>query len=130
MGLRVWTITVACNDPSRMAAFWKALLEYERGTSHTSSELLEDPLGNGPRLLLQPSSLLKSQQNQLHLDLRPDDHDAAVALALDLGASPVDVGQAGSESWTVLADPEGNEFCILQSQASYNAMRQPRYSSP
>lgn len=57
----------------------------------------------------------KTVKNRLHLDLRPDDHDAEVARLLDLGARRVDVGQ-NNESWVVLADPEGNEFCVLSSR--------------
>ena len=57
----------------------------------------------------------KVVKNRLHLDFRPDDQDAEVARLLALGARRVDVGQTGDESWVVLADPEGNEFCILSS---------------
>ncbi len=56
----------------------------------------------------------KSGKNRLHLDLRADgDRDAELARLLALGARRVDVGQAPDVSWTVLADPEGNEFCLL-----------------
>ena len=57
----------------------------------------------------------KVVKNRLHLDFRPDDQDAEVARLLALGARRVDVGQTGDEPWVVLADPEGNEFCILSS---------------
>ena len=57
----------------------------------------------------------KTLKNRLHLDLRPDDRDAAVARLLDLGARRVDVGQ-GEQTWVVLSDPEGNEFCVLSSR--------------
>ena len=57
----------------------------------------------------------KTLKNRLHLDFRPDDRDAVVARLLDLGATHTDVGQ-GDESWVVLADPEGNEFCVLSSR--------------
>ena len=59
----------------------------------------------------------KVVKNRLHLDFRPDDQDAEVARLLALGARRVDVGQTGDEPWVVLADPEGNEFCILSSAA-------------
>lgn len=55
----------------------------------------------------------KVVKNRLHLDFRPDDQDAEVARLLALGARRVDVGQTGDEPWVVLADPEGNEFCVL-----------------
>ena len=57
----------------------------------------------------------KVVKNRLHLDFRPDDQDSEVARLLALGARRVDVGQTGDEPWVVLADPEGNEFCILSS---------------
>jgi hypothetical protein len=59
-------------------------------------------------------------KNRVHLDLRPDDRDAEVARLEDLGATHVDIGQ-GDQTWVVLADPEGNEFCILRSVAELDA---------
>jgi predicted enzyme related to lactoylglutathione lyase len=55
----------------------------------------------------------KVVKNRIHLDFRPDDQQAEVDRVVGLGARHVDVGQTGDESWVVLADPEGNEFCIL-----------------
>ena len=55
----------------------------------------------------------KVVKNRIHLDFRPDDQQAEVDRVLGLGARRVDIGQRGDESWVVLADPEGNEFCIL-----------------
>ena len=57
----------------------------------------------------------KSGKNRLHLDFRPDDRDAEVDRLIALGATRTDVGQ-GQQSWVVLADPEGNEFCVLGSR--------------
>jgi len=56
----------------------------------------------------------KQAKNRLHLDLRPDDQDAEVARLLGLGATRADVGQGVDKTWVVLADPEGNEFCVLR----------------
>ena len=56
----------------------------------------------------------KKAKNRLHIDLRPSDQSAEVARAEALGAHRVDVGQSGAASWVVMADPEGNEFCILK----------------
>jgi hypothetical protein len=63
-----------------------------------------------------PSPDEKIVKNRVHLDLATsaDDRDAEIERALALGASQVDVGQTGEESWVVLADPEGNEFCIVR----------------
>ena len=68
-----------------------------------------------PGLLFAPVREAKTQKNRLHLDFRPDDRDAEVERLLSLGAVRVDVGQ-GDQSWVVLADPEGNEFCVLSSR--------------
>jgi hypothetical protein len=58
----------------------------------------------------------KSTKNRLHLDLSPDlgEQEAEIERILALGARRVDIGQTGAESWTVLADPEGNEFCVVR----------------
>ena len=58
---------------------------------------------------------------RIHLDLRPDDQHRAVARAVELGATLADIGQLGDEGWVVLADPEGNHFCVLESAAAHAA---------
>jgi hypothetical protein len=62
----------------------------------------------------------KTVKNRVHLDLTTtaDDRDAEIERLLRLGARRVDVGQTGQESWDVLADPEGNEFCVVRPKAS------------
>jgi hypothetical protein len=68
-----------------------------------------------PGLLFVPVTQPKPGKNRLHLDFRPDDRDAEVKRLVELGATRSDVGQ-GEQSWVVLADPEGNEFCVLGSR--------------
>jgi predicted enzyme related to lactoylglutathione lyase len=68
-----------------------------------------------PGLLFVRAADAKVVKNRLHIDLRPDDQDAEVARLVALGARPIDIGQGGA-SWVVLADPEGNEFCVLSSR--------------
>jgi len=68
-----------------------------------------------PGLLFARVPERKTLKNRLHLDFRPGDRDAAVARLLSLGAAHVDIGQ-GEQSWVVLSDPEGNEFCVLSSR--------------
>ena len=70
-----------------------------------------------PGILIGVDREEKVVKNRLHLDFRPDDQAAEVARFLELGARHVDVGQTGDGPWVVLADPEGNEFCILSSAA-------------
>ena len=70
-----------------------------------------------PGLLFVPVPEPKTIKNRLHLDFRPDDLDAEVERLLALGATRADVGH-GDQPWVVLADPEGNEFCVLSSRVS------------
>ena len=69
-----------------------------------------------PGLLFVQGGETKVSKNRLHLDFRPDDQPSEVDRLLELGARRVDIGQ-GQQSWVVLADPEGNEFCVLSSRA-------------
>ena len=63
-----------------------------------------------------PVTDAKSVKNRVHLDLASsaEDRDQEIERLLALGARRVDIGQTGAESWTVLADPEGNEFCVIR----------------
>lgn len=115
-GIAVHTITFEAVDPRRLAEFWMRMLGYRVEPNHTTSVQIGDPHGRGPRLLFAPSTRPKETRNRVHLDLRPDDSSAAVAQALELGATRIGHEEA---SWTRLADPEGNEFCILQSAADF-----------
>ena len=118
--VRIECLTVDCLDPARLAAFWAALLEYEQRESFTASIRIGPASGAGVDLLFAPGAGPKAAKNRLHLDLRPADHQRAVERALDLGARVV-AGADPTARWTVLADPEGNEFCVLQSQSDYAA---------
>ena len=122
MSLQWQSIVVDCTDPASLGRWWAQLLGW-RITSEDADELvLEPPIGSpedgvSPDLLFGRVPETKRIKNRLHIDLRPDDQDRAVARAEALGASRVDVGQADDVTWVVLADPEGNEFCILQALA-------------
>ena len=71
------------------------------------------PPGAGPNWLFVEVPDDRVVKNRIHFDFRPDDQQAEVERVIALGARHVDIGQTGDESWVVLADPEGNEFCIL-----------------
>jgi len=80
---------------------------------------LEPPAGSRedavvPDLLFLRVPEAKSVKNRLHIDLRPDDQAGEVERIIGLGAKRIDIGQAADSTWVVLADPEGNEFCILR----------------
>jgi hypothetical protein len=114
MALLVDSLAIDCADPAALARFWAEALDYKTLPSDDSDELAIVPKdGAGTQLLFGRVPEGKAVKNRLHLDLRPDDQDAEVERLLALGAKKVDIGQ-GSQSWVVLADPEGNEFCILR----------------
>ncbi len=112
MSSRIYTITVDAVDPARLGAFWSQALAYTHGYDQGDEVVIEPADGNEPALLFIRVPDAKTVKNRLHLDLAPDDQDAEVARLLEIGATHVDIGQ-GDTSWVVLADPEGNEFCVL-----------------
>lgn len=119
MSLRIQCLDVDCLDPARVADFWQEALGWRRTHDAPDEVVLEPPAGSpedgvSPDLLFLRVLDAKRGKNRLHLDLRPDDQDAEVERLLKLGARRVDVGQDGSATWVVLADPEGNELCVLR----------------
>ena len=114
MSLTFQCTVVDCNDARRVGEFWAALLEKPlESDADDATELWIDFGPAGRDLLFVTVPEAKTIKNRLHLDLRPSDQEAEVARALALGARHVDIGQ-GEQTWVVLADPEGNEFCILR----------------
>jgi hypothetical protein len=118
MTLRIECLTVDSHDPRALAVFWEQALGWVRTVDNDVEVVLAPPgpaRDDVPDLLLLKTDDVKRTKNRLHLDLRPDaDRDAEVARLESLGARRVDIGQTTEESWVVLADPEGNEFCILR----------------
>ena len=110
-----WTLDV--QDVAVMAAFWSEALGYRADLRPDGSAKLYPP-GDGLLVWLQPSAGPKSGKNRNHPDLVADDPAAEVDRLVALGARRTDVGQTGGEGFTVLADPEGNEFCILDGRPS------------
>ena len=118
MALRIETVTIDATDPPALAAFWCAALAWDQRTDEDGDIWIEP----GPQhpdhgtvrpLLIVRVPELKTAKNRLHLDLVPDDQEREVERLESMGATRPDVGQSGNESWVVLADPEGNEFCVL-----------------
>ncbi len=109
-------LCIDCGDPQALAEFWAAVLDYEAVPDEDDDVELRPRYGDGPALLFVKVPEPKTVKNRLHLDLRPDDRDAEVERILALGATRADVGQTGEETWVVLADPEGNEFCVLRAE--------------
>ena len=111
MPSRWYSVVVDCRDPRAQAQFWSAVLGLPI-VHHTGDELCVAAEGREPELTFVPVPEGKTGKNRLHIDLAPDDQDAEVERIIGLGATRVDVGQ-GEQPWVVLADPEGNEFCVL-----------------
>lgn len=117
MSLRWQCICIDTPDPAGLSRWWAELLGWRITYEDPEEIVLEPPAGSpeegvSPDLLFLKVDDPKVVKNRLHIDLRPDDRDAEVARAVAMGAAHVDIGQ-GEPTWVVLADPEGNEFCIL-----------------
>jgi hypothetical protein len=110
-----WTLDV--HDAPLMARFWAAALGYRTADDGDGRvHLWPAEAGPGaPSVWLQACAEPKRGKNRIHPDLVMDgDVDAEVGRLLALGARRADVGQTGQEGFVVLADPEGNEFCVLR----------------
>ena len=123
MACRISELVIDAADPGLLAAFWSQVLGYvELGREDDGSIEIGPPdAGFGglqPTLVLSPSTDPRAGKLRLHIDVNATDRDqdAELERLLALGARPADVGQAGTESWHVLADPEGNEFCLLHTR--------------
>jgi catechol 2,3-dioxygenase-like lactoylglutathione lyase family enzyme len=114
MSAKLTEIVVDCEDADRLAEFWCSVLGWKVVDRDEDSVEIGDR-GDGPTLLFAPVPEAKTVKNRIHLDVRAVDGNprAEVERILRLGAHTVDIGQ-GNVSWVVLADPEGNEFCVLQ----------------
>ncbi|GGU01812.1 VOC family protein [Actinomadura citrea] len=108
-------VVVDCADPRAMARFWDEALDWTLHEVTDDHAVLRSAEGVGPYLELLREPGARTWWNRVHLDLLPfpvDDKEAEVARLRALGATDLDLGQ-GDVPWTVLADPEGNEFCVL-----------------
>lgn len=118
MGSRLSELVLNCRDPESLAHFWCEVLGYIE-LSHEDEDIEIGPAtgfgGAAPTIVFAKVADEKVAPLRLHIDLSPvgSDQDTELARLLTLGARPADVGQTGDESWHVLADPEGNEFCLL-----------------
>ena len=112
----VAAILTDCADPAALARFWAGAAGWP--VARTEDELvgLRSPAGMGPYLEFLRVADGKTVKNRIHPDVAPyrgEDPAAEVARLRAAGAALADVGQGDDASWTVLADPEGNEFCVL-----------------
>jgi hypothetical protein len=116
---RISQVTVDVRDVAVMAAFWSEALGYSADLGDDGSAKLYPPESAGPEAItiwLQAVTESKQTKNRVHLDLNAASStvEAEVERLLALGATHADVGQSDSDPFVVLADPEGNEFCLLK----------------
>ncbi|MEU9982849.1 VOC family protein [Streptomyces sp. NPDC050856] len=112
MALEWEQVVVDSVDPVALGQWWAAALGWVVVDSSAEEFEIRPEPERLPGLLFGRSDGDKTVKNRLHLDFRPDDQDAEVARLVAHGARRVDIGQ-GDTPWVVLADPEGNEFCVL-----------------
>ena len=121
MSTHLVSVVIDANDPAALARWWAAALGWPISFEE-DGEVVVEPMGTDledqvPALVFVPVPEAKTAKNRVHLDLASEDaedRDAIVERLLAAGARPAEVGQTGEETWVVLADPEGNEFCVLE----------------
>ena len=120
MACRITELVLEARDPELLARFWCEVLGYaELERDDTSIEIGPPDVGFGgpqPTIVFSRTDQPKTGQLRLHIDVNVTDREQNDELErlLAVGARRVDIGQTGAESWHVLADPEGNEFCLLR----------------
>ena len=118
MAARFTDLVIDSRDHHALAAFWCEVLGYSVASSKDGPKYwytqIAGPDGSGPALLFYKQNGEKTVKNRVHIDVNPTDRDqeAEVERLLALGATRADIGQSETP-WVVLADPEGNEFCVL-----------------
>jgi predicted enzyme related to lactoylglutathione lyase len=116
MPSRFYTIVVDAEDPAGLSRFWAEVLDWKIMYESDDEVVIAKDEDRYPGLVFVPVPEAKQVKNRLHIDLAPDDREAEVDRILALGATRADVGQSDEVTWTVLADPEGNEFCVLSTR--------------
>jgi predicted enzyme related to lactoylglutathione lyase len=105
-------VTFDCADPQRLADFWSKATSFEITGSNDFMATLTPPDGGRPNLLFMKVPEPRSGKNRVHVDFGVADIEAEVARLEALGATRGDSFEEWGFKWTVMADPEGNEFCI------------------
>ncbi|MBA3432080.1 MAG: VOC family protein [Actinobacteria bacterium] len=112
MASKMYTVTIDCANLASLARFWASVLDYRIDYEDEEEVSIESSDGSESALLFVKVLDVKAVKNRIHFDLNPDDQATEVDRLMGLGATKVDIGQ-GDTTWVVMADPEGNEFCVL-----------------
>ena len=120
MPVRLHHIVVDTYDLPGLARFWTQALGWQVLSAREREVVIGPDENAAIGMCFMPVTEPKTVKNRVHLDLTTEaqDRDAEIERLLALGARRVDIGQTGRESWTVLADPEGNEFCVVRPKRS------------
>jgi hypothetical protein len=135
MGIRIGALIIDSRDPGRLARFWAEVLNWVISQDEGLEWVVEPPAGSREDCVVADLLFIKvpepkTSKNRLHLDLRPEHQATEIARLEGLGATRVDVGQGGDRTWVVMADPEGNEFCVQDSHPPHvRAQWLQRYES-
>jgi catechol 2,3-dioxygenase-like lactoylglutathione lyase family enzyme len=119
---RISEVVLDCRDPELLARFWCEVLDCVVLDREDDGTLEIGPRegfgGPQPTIILSHSDEPQRAKSRLHIDVNATDRaqDTELERLLELGARAADIGQTGEESWHVLADPEGNEFCLLKAR--------------
>lgn len=118
MTLGIQCVNFDTQEPDRIASFWQQAIGWRRTHDTPDEVVLEPPAGSAqdgvaPDMLFLRVPEAKAVKNRIHLDLRPENQSLEQARLEALGATRVDVGQSSGVKWVVMADPDGNEFCLL-----------------
>ena len=122
MACRISELVLKCRDPEMLARFWCEVLDFIELDREAEVYIEIGPRegfgGPQPTIFLIRNDEPKIEHARLHIDVNPTDRgqDAELERLLAAGATLVDVGQPAEASWHVLADPEGNEFCLLKTR--------------
>lgn len=108
----VGTIMIDCNDLELMTTFWKEALDLEEKARYPRYVWLSRISENGPALAFQQVPEKRTGKNRIHLDLAATDPEAFIERVIALGGSRVEDHEVAGFRWSVLADPEGNVFCV------------------
>ena len=122
MSCRMSQVVLQCRDLDLLARFWSEILDFVELDREEGVYIEIGPRagfgGPQPTIFLIRNDERKTEHARLHIDVNPTDRDqdAELERLLAAGATPVDIGQPADASWHVLADPEGNEFCLLKTR--------------